>query len=174
MGKLEELGQQLEEASKNCDTEKLGVLAEACGQSIGAQMKSCTGECKELFKFMGEEGGCGGTFRQSLRPLRFHILILSHSLDHRLHSTPDLYDQFGLGDIEELCNGADIGDIVADVPVITTGVDDSGTDMPSPDSTPDSATTTTVPSKPDIISETTSGSMAGVVVATSVAILAIV
>lgn len=55
LGKLEEWGKQLEEASKNCDTEKLNTLAEACGNSIGNNLTSCTSECKALFAFMGED-----------------------------------------------------------------------------------------------------------------------
>ena len=80
----------MEEASKNCDTEKLGALSEACGQSMSAQMKTCTDECKEMFKFMGEADGCGGTFRHSLSCLRLYVPTLSHSLARRQTSTTNL------------------------------------------------------------------------------------
>ena len=149
MSALEEFGKQMEEASKNCDTEKLSALAEACGLSMNAERKTCTGECKEMFKFMGEADGCGG-----------------------------LYDQFGLEDIERVCNGADLSEIVADVPKLPITPVATDTTMPTPTSTPESATATNTEALPvniaELAPETTSGSMAGAVFAAAGAILAMV
>ena len=63
------------------------------------------------------------------------------------------------------------------LPVVPV-TDAAGTTMPSPASTPESATNTNTPALPENIAEiapeTTSGSLAGAMVAAGVAILAIV
>ena len=116
---LQEWGKQLDEAEKDCDTEKLGTLADACGLSAEKVLTTCSDECKALFAFMGEDAGCG-----------------------------KLYDQFGLGGIEELCNGgtfADIATKVPPLPTIDTPPSDATTTTASPDATTESTPTVTTP-----------------------------
>ena len=92
MGKLEEWQLEIENAAKNCDSDKLASLADACGRSVESQLKSCTDECKAMFAFMDEETGCG-----------------------------QLYANMGMQNIEGLCNGGTISVIdPTDVPAPTT------------------------------------------------------
>ena len=120
MGKLEEWQLEIENAAKNCDSDKLASLADACGRSVESQLKSCTDECKAMFAFMDEETGCG-----------------------------QLYANMGMQNIEGLCNGGTISVIdPTDVPAPTT-VDKPAattTDVPAATTTDlPAATTTDVP-----------------------------
>ena len=90
MGKLEEWQLEIENAAKNCDSDKLASLADACGRSVESQLKSCTDECKAMFAFMDEETGCG-----------------------------QLYANMGMQNIEGLCNGGTIS-VTPTVPATTT------------------------------------------------------
>ena len=78
LGALEEWGNQLDELSKDCDTEKLSSMAEACGNSMEAAMKTCTDECKAMFAFMGESGGCGDLYVEFCTRAGAFIPFLTH------------------------------------------------------------------------------------------------
>ena len=93
MGKLEEWQLEIENAAKNCNSDKLASLVDACGRSVESQLKSCTDECKAMFAFMDEETGCG-----------------------------QLYANMGMQNIEGICNGGTIGigAIPTDFPAPTT------------------------------------------------------
>ena len=124
MGKLEEWQLEIENAAKNCDSDKLASLADACGRSVESQLKSCTDECKAMFAFMDEETGCG-----------------------------QLYANMGMQNIEGLCNGGTISVIdPTDVPAPTTVDKPAPTtttnDVPAPTTTTNDVpalTTTDVP-----------------------------
>jgi len=95
MDKLAEWQKQIEEAAKNCDTDKLSSLADACGKSVESTLNGCTGECRAMLAFMDNAAGCG-----------------------------QLYANMGMQNIEGLCNGEQIeftpGVIPTDVPATTT------------------------------------------------------
>ncbi len=110
MGKLEEWQLEIENAAKNCDSDKLASLVDACGRSVESQLKSCTDECKAMFAFMDEETGCG-----------------------------QLYANMGMQNIEGICNGGTIGigAIPTDFPAPTTTdvPEPTTTDVPEPTTT---------------------------------------
>ena len=116
MDKLAEWQKQIEEAAKNCDTDKLSSLADACGKSVESTLNGCTGECRAMLAFMDNAAGCG-----------------------------QLYANMGMQNIEGLCNGEQIEftpgviptDLPTDVPATTT------TDKPATTTTDKPATTTT-------------------------------
>ena len=116
MDKLGEWQKQIEEAAKNCDTDKLSSLADACGKSVESTLNGCTGECRAMLAFMDNAAGCG-----------------------------QLYANMGMQNIEGLCNGEQIEftpgviptDLPTDVPATTT------TDKPATTTTDKPATTTT-------------------------------
>jgi len=120
MDKLAEWQKQIEEAAKNCDTDKLSSLADACGKSVESTLNGCTGECRAMLAFMDNAAGCG-----------------------------QLYANMGMQNIEGLCNGEQIeftpGVIPTDVPATTTTdvPATTTTDVPATTTTDVPATTTT-------------------------------